>query len=551
MVKYIEDYLDLIESESMHKVCKEQKQLANMIRRIFEEEQDSIYIDEERVEKYLSYQKYFDFDLFPWEKFLLVLTLCTFYKETNIPRFDTLFCLIGRGSGKNAFISYLSFCLTTPANNIQNYDIYIVANSEEQAKTSFNDVYNVLNKPELKDKMKKNFKWNRVEIRNKKTNSVIKYKTSNAKSQDGLRPGAVVFDEVHQYENWKLIDVQKTGLGKINCPRQFYITTDGHVREAVVDELKEKAHNVLDGSLADCGFLPFICKLDSENEAHEESNWYKANPSLIYRPSLLKQIQSEYQDYKISPYTNQSFIVKRMNIPKVDEKAPVTNYDNIKATNQLIPYEELQGLCCTVGIDYATISDMVGASICIRCGGKYYIISHAWMCTNSKDLSKIKAPLDTWAEQGLLTFVDGVENDIDLVCGWINEQLDKYSFEHMAIDTYRLSLIKKGLEKINIDYYDKDEVTLIRPSDIMKAVPVIDSLFNNHQIVCGDNPLMRWSINNTQLVPRQNGNFVYDKIDPFRRKNDLWMSAVHAIIASFDRLDDYDDSDFNFMPFTF
>ena len=266
---------------------------------------------------------------------------------------------------------------------------------------------------------------------------------------------------------------------------------------------------------------------------------------------MLKQIQSEYQDYKLSPFTNQSFIVKRMNIPKVDEKAPVTNYDNIKATNQPIPYEELQGLCCTVGIDYATISDMVGASICIRYNGKYYIISHAWMCTNSKDLSKIKAPLDTWAEQGLLTFVDGVENDIDLVCGWINEQLDKYGFEHMGIDTYRLSLIKKGLEKINIDYYDKDEVTLIRPSDIMKAVPVIDSLFNNHQIVCGDNPLMRWSINNTQLVPRQNGNFVYDKIDPFRRKNDLWMSAVHAIIASFDRLDDYDDSDFNFMPFTF
>ena len=551
MVEYIEQYLELVETESLHKVCKEQKQLAEMIRRIFETESDDIYIDEERVEKYLSYQKYFDFDLFPWEKFLLVLTLCTFYKDTNIPRFDTLFCLIGRGSGKNAFISFLSFCLTTPTNNIQNYDIYIVANSEEQAKTSFNDVYNVLDKPELKDKMKKNFKWNRVEIRNKKTNSVIKYKTSNAKSQDGLRPGAVVFDEVHQYENWKLIDVQKTGLGKIDCPRQFYITTDGHVREAVIDELKEKAQNILDGSLGDCGFLPFICKLDSENEVHNECDWFKANPSLAYRPGLLKQIQSEYQDYKLSPFTNQSFIVKRMNIPKTDEKAPVTTYDNIKATNQSIPYDELHGLYCTVGIDYATISDMVGATICIRYSGKYYLISHAWMCKNSKDLSKIKAPLDTWAERGLLTFVDAVENDIDMVCSWIDEQLDKYSFEHLGIDTYRLSLIKKGLEKINIDYYDKDEVSLIRPSDIMKAVPVIDSLFNNHQIVCGDNPLMRWSINNTQLVPRQNGNFVYDKIDPFRRKNDLWMSAVHAIIASFDRLDDSSDSDFSFIPFTF
>ena len=39
-----------------------------------------------------------------------------------------------------------------------------------------------------------------------------------------------MMSEVHQYENWKLIDVQRTGLGKVDHPRQFFITTDGHVR---------------------------------------------------------------------------------------------------------------------------------------------------------------------------------------------------------------------------------------------------------------------------------------------------------------------------------
>ena len=60
-MKYIEEYLQLVEKEKLHKVCKEQKQLAHMIRRIFESEADDIFIDEDRVEKYLSYQKYFDF----------------------------------------------------------------------------------------------------------------------------------------------------------------------------------------------------------------------------------------------------------------------------------------------------------------------------------------------------------------------------------------------------------------------------------------------------------------------------------------------------------
>lgn len=127
---HLEEYLELVETEKLHKMCKEQKQLANMIRNILKAE--DVYIDEERVEKYLSYQKYFPFDLFPWETFLLVLMLCMFNKEDGTPRFSTLFCLVGRGAGKNALIAYLAFCLLSPTNGIKNYNIDIVANSEEQ-----------------------------------------------------------------------------------------------------------------------------------------------------------------------------------------------------------------------------------------------------------------------------------------------------------------------------------------------------------------------------------------------------------------------------------
>ena len=545
---HIEEYLSLVESEKLHKMCKEQKQLVKMIRKILDEEQDKIYIDEKRVETYLSYQKYFEFKLFEWEKFLLVLMLCTFYKESGLPRFNTLFCLVGRGSGKNAFLAFLSFCLTTETNGVKNYNIDIVANSEEQAKTSFMDIYNVLNDPLQKEKMKKHFKWNKCEITNKKTMSTIRYKTSNAKSQDGLRPGCVIYDEVHQYENWKLIDVARTGLGKIEHPRQFFITTDGHVRDAVLDELKEKGMEILQGALDDSGFLPFICKLDSEEEVHNPECWFKANPSLVYRPSLLKQIENEYVDYKLSPFTNISFLVKRMNIPKNNESAPITDYENIKATNQPIPYSELNGLYCTVGIDFSTISDMVGVAICIKKNKKYYLITHAWMNKNSKDLPKIKAPLETWGDMGLLTFTDGVENNPHDVFKWIVDTTEKYGLiiDGIAIDLYRLSVMKKAMETFNFDFDDKDEVKLVRPSDIMLTVPVIDSLFNRNAIVVGDSPLVRWSMNNTQLVPKQNGNFVYDKIDAFRRKNDVFMAIVHAIVIS-DRLTDYDDME-NFFP---
>lgn len=83
-----------------------------------------------------------------------------------------------------------------------------------------------------------------------------------------------------------------------------------------------------------------------------------------------------------------------------------------------------------------------------------------------------------------------------------------------------------------VDATNKEQVKIIRPSDIMKIVPVIDSLFNNHQIVWGDNPLMRWFTNNTKLTDKNLGNYVYDKIEPKSRKTDGFMAFVHAMIAA-------------------
>lgn len=45
---------------------------------------------------------------------------------------------------KNGFIAALSFYFTTSFHGIKEYNVDIVANSEKQAKTSFEDVYNVI-----------------------------------------------------------------------------------------------------------------------------------------------------------------------------------------------------------------------------------------------------------------------------------------------------------------------------------------------------------------------------------------------------------------------
>lgn len=108
IVDYIKEYLGMVKKDKPHLMCKEQKQLAALIENVLKE--DNVFIDEQKVEKYLSYQKYFPFKLFEWEKFILVLMLCTYCKDTGLPRFGTLFCLVGRltRSGEKCFNKLLS-----------------------------------------------------------------------------------------------------------------------------------------------------------------------------------------------------------------------------------------------------------------------------------------------------------------------------------------------------------------------------------------------------------------------------------------------------------
>lgn len=520
--KSVQAYIDIVESGEV-RTCKEQKQLVALVRRTFETEE--LIYDEDQIEKYLSYQKYFPFGLFAWEIFCFVLHCCIFTTEDE-PRWDVLFILGGRGLGKNAYLSFEDFCLITETNGIYQYDIDICANSEDQAKTTFDDIYNILENPKWTKKLKKFFRWTKTEIENLKTHSKIKFRTNNPKGKDGLRSGKVDFDEPHAYENWENINVFTTGLGKKRHPRRSYVSTNGDVREGPLDQLVEKGKKILNGEIPDNGFLPFICWLDDESEVHDEGNWEKANPSLPWRATLLKQMRSEYADYLLDPVINHAFMTKRMNRPQVRKDTVVATWEDILKTNGELP--DLDNQSCVCGIDFSKTTDFVSAFLLFKQEGHFYGIHHSWFCTNSNDKHRIKPNLNDWVEMGLLTMVNDVEISPDLVANWIAEQRERYNIEKIAIDSYRYTLLAKALREIGFDANEK-MVKLVRPSDVMYVQPKINSLFLRHGITWGDDPMMRWYTNNTKLEPAPNNNYKYGKIEAKSRKTDGFMAFVAAM----------------------
>lgn len=521
----IQKYIDLVR-KAPYKMCEEQYQLCDLVEKIFKTE--DLIVDSRQLDKYLAFQKYFPFDLLDWEVFCFALHNCV-YKKNGQLRFPVLLIYVGRGAGKNGYLGFEDFCLLTPVNGIKHYNIDIFAMSEQQSKTSFKDVYNVLE--ENKSFMKKYFKWTKEVITNIKTGSEFAFNTSNPKTKDGFRPGKVDFDEYHAYENMKLVDVAVTGLGKVPFPRRTIVTTDGDVRDGPLDTMLDKSRRILSGELPDNGMIPFICRIKNKDDIKNPENWPMANPSYPYFANLQEEMKLEYDDYVIDPLGNASFATKRCNCPGgAIREDVVTDWKNIKATNIIIPQFE-HGTNAVGGLDYASTEDFVSAAILVIQDGIDYVYQHTWICEASKDLPRIKAPLREWERRGLCEFVKGPEISPDLPSQWFDSMNERFNILKIGIDKYRYTLMSKALAEYGF-LADKDgKIKIVRPSDEMQLIPTLTSLFNNNRIAVGDDPLMRWCINNSKRVTSSAGNMTYGKIEAKSRKTDAFKALVAAEIC--------------------
>ena len=276
--------------------------------------------------------------------------------------------------------------------------------------------------------------------------------------------------------------------------------------------------------------MPFLCRIDKKEEADDPEKWIKANPSLEYMPDLLTEIKTDYEEMKLYPSKVSKKKKKRMNLPEQKEENVAVEWPLIKKTNKKII--NLERKTCVCGIDYASLSDFASAFLLFKDKNKYYGITHSWFCKNSKDKKRIQVPLKDWQAQQLLTIVDDVEIKPELIFDWISQKGRIYNIKKMAVDNFRYTLISKAMNEIGFDARNKEQVKLVRPSDIAKIQPVIESAFVNENICWGDNPLMRWFTNNAKLVPWQNNTKVFGKIEPKSRKTDGFMAFVAAMTIS-------------------
>lgn len=510
--------------------CEDMRLLCRHVRRTFATER--LWVDRDRLARYMGYQAHFPFDLSADERFMVALWLCTF-REGFFPRWRDLLLYVGRGYGKTGFGAFLTFCMISPANGIRDYDVDVCATTESQAQLGYDDLWRMFEaRPSY---FHQGFSWNKEEMSCTETGGRFKYWTGNSKSKDGMKSGCVWFDEVHAYEDNASMEVFTGGLGKKEHPRRLMTTTDGDVRDGPLDEYLERSRAILRGERPDNGLLPFLCHLDSIQEVGDEDMWPKACPRLLRSPTLVDEYRTEVREWRDRPQMHPMTMTKRFNLPQGRTDVQVTSWANLEAASRDVDLAALDRMPCVVGIDYARTTDMVGAVALFHVGGEWQVIPHAWWCTRSSDAGEVKAPLREWERMGQVTIVDDVEVPPADVAAWVRGIATEHDVRMVSIDQYRISLMRRALADAGFDSSLKGEdqqVYLTRPSDVMRVQPVIDSAFANHAIAWGESPLMRWATNNAKLVPAPHDNFTYGKIEPHGRKTDPFMALVHAFAVA-------------------
>lgn len=498
---------------------------------------DDLYFDEVTHERYIAFTEKNYFKLMPFQKFITAFVFL-YYKEGNYPFFEQFFLYKARGAGKNGLISSLTNFFISDLHGIENYNVSIVANSEEQAMTSFDEVFNVINTSANNKALKSHFHAKRSEIVSRTGKGRIKFHTSNAKTKDSLRDGCVIYDEVHEYEDSQIVDVFSSGLGKVKNSREFFITTDGFVRGGYLDELKERAIRVLKGESLEDPLFVFMATLDDEEEMDDSSNWQKANPMFHepmsdYAKELFRKVKTQYISLGNSkPSARIRFMTKRMNCPATDLTASVATWDEILATNRPVP--DLKHKVAVGGLDFASIRDFAAVGLLFKEGEDYIWKTHSFVRRGFLKNVAMEAPIEDWEKEGLLTILDGPVIDMKNVVDWFVEMREIYGVNTIVADTFRLDLVKSALEAEGF------HILYIRNPKAIHSLlaPRVETLFANRKIIFGDNPLMRWYTNNVFVKIKKDGNKEYLKKDEVRRKTDGFQAFIHALWQADNILED-------------
>ena len=453
------------------------------------------------MERFLKPTKgdYDRMQLMGWQCFIE----CNLYgwvsRETGLRRFREGLIIVGSGNGKSTMVAG-NATFAACKDGERGADIYLLANSKDQAGIVFEECKGQIDSsPALASR----FRTLRDGVYYDKTNARIRHRSSDSKKLDGLNPHMAIFDEIHEYRDFKLINIIARKTIKRTQPLILYITTMGNVIDGPLayyyDQFTDAMNGTLKEDVADRMFA-YIAELDATDDIEDTENWIKANPGLGYTLQL-EELREKWERNKLIPSERADFICKQLNIMVNADDMAFVQPEVLKRNRDTIDEEMLLGRRCYGGFDLSNREDFTGAALEFPLDdGRVFVLLHSWVPQRKVELDQEKIDYYGLAMKGYLTIVPGEYVQQEDVHAWFVEQSKKYEIITIGYDPANATRLRQMLESGGKDYPAFDcQVVRQGPITLNDPMKDIKEMLLAGQVVSNNDPMLAWYTDNVRI----------------------------------------------------
>ena len=467
------------------------------------------------------------FMLLPWQE-QIVRDIFGIVKENGKRQFLTAYVEIPKKQGKSELAAAVALYLLY-ADNEQSAEVYGAACDRNQASIVFDVAKQMVQmSPALMRRSKIAAAQKRIV--NYSNNGYYQVLSAETGTKHGLNVSGLVFDEIHAQPNRQLYDVLTKGSGDAReQPLFFIITTAGTNKNSICYELHTKALDLLGGRKNDPSFYPVVYGLSIEDDWTDETNWYKANPSLGHTISI-DRVREAYQNALDNPAEENVFKQLRLNIWTSATVCwiPEHIYDR---GNRPIDKDDLYGRECFGGLDLSSTSDITALSLVFPPRSEdesYIVLPFFWLPEETLELRcrRDHVLYDVWKRQGYINTTEGNVVHYGFIEKFIEDLGERYNIKEIAFDRWNATQMVQNLEDMGFTVVPFGQGY----KDMSPPSKELYKLLMEGRINHGGNPVLKWMAQNVVMHQDPAGN-----IKPDKDKSTEKIDGIVATIMALDR----------------
>lgn len=448
------------------------------------------------IERFLAPTKS-DYDrmtLMPWQCFVEGNLYGWVDKETGLRRFREALIVVGTGNGKSTLLAG-NATFGACKDNERGADIYLLANSKEQAGIVFNECRDQIRSSRY---LAPRFRPLRDGVYYDAMHASIRSRSSDSKRLDGLNPHMAIFDEIHEYRDFKLLNIIKRKVVKRRQPLIIYITTMGNVIDGPLAYYYGLFTDAMEGKLAvDVAdrMFGFIAELDEGDDPADSGTWHKANPS-IGTLFTMEELQAQWERCKLIPSERADFICKQLNVTVNTDDLQYVQPEVVRRNNAMLSEDALLGRRCYGGFDLSNREDFTAAALEFPLDdGRIFVMLHSWVPRRKAELGQEKIDYYSLAMKGYLTIVEGEYVQQEDVYEWFREMSALYEIVTIGYDPANATRLRQMLETwgFQCEVVRQGPLTLNDPMKDLKELLIAGSVVSNRD------PMLIWYTDNVRL----------------------------------------------------